>query len=379
MIKKQKILIFSDWFYPGFKAGGPITSIKNLVEHLGEKLEFYVFTSDRDLGEKESYSNVELNKWIEVQGGSVYYCSPQNYSQKCLNSEIENISPDVIYINGVFSSQYSIQPLFVSRKYKRIKTIVAPRGMFNEGALKLKGLKKQLFLKLAKLIGLYRNVTWHSTSNSETYRIKQVISSEAVVFEVKNLISKMVGFNEVKPFKERLKFVSVGRVSPVKNTLFLLEILKEVKVSGKQISIDFIGLIEDEIYYKECLAVVAEIENIEVNFIGDISPFELQEKWKEYDLFLSPTLNENFGHAIVEAISHHLIVMLSDQTPWNGINEYNCGWALPLEPKIWISTLERYLNLELEAVVGMRHASAEFLEKEIDVELDKKMYLELFS
>lgn len=36
----SKVLIFIDWFAPGYKAGGPITSNVNIVEHLSDKLDF---------------------------------------------------------------------------------------------------------------------------------------------------------------------------------------------------------------------------------------------------------------------------------------------------------------------------------------------------
>jgi hypothetical protein len=44
----SKVLIFIDWFAPGYKAGGPITSNVNIVEHLSDKLDFYVITSSFD-------------------------------------------------------------------------------------------------------------------------------------------------------------------------------------------------------------------------------------------------------------------------------------------------------------------------------------------
>ena len=41
-----KIVVFIDWYKPAYKAGGPISSIYNLIELLGDEMEFYVVTSD---------------------------------------------------------------------------------------------------------------------------------------------------------------------------------------------------------------------------------------------------------------------------------------------------------------------------------------------
>jgi len=33
----KKILVLQDWYYPGFKAGGPIKSIRNIVNNLKDE------------------------------------------------------------------------------------------------------------------------------------------------------------------------------------------------------------------------------------------------------------------------------------------------------------------------------------------------------
>ena len=45
--KRQKILMFTDWYEPGFKAGGPIQACKNVVSLLKDKYDFFIFCSDR--------------------------------------------------------------------------------------------------------------------------------------------------------------------------------------------------------------------------------------------------------------------------------------------------------------------------------------------
>ena len=45
---KPKVLIFIDWYKPGFKAGGPIQSVSNIVSQLGKDYEFYIITRDTD-------------------------------------------------------------------------------------------------------------------------------------------------------------------------------------------------------------------------------------------------------------------------------------------------------------------------------------------
>src|SRR5690606_22656373 len=48
-------------------------------------------------------------------------------------------------------------------------------------------------------------------------------------------------------------------------------------------------------------------------------------------LFLFPTLGENFGHVILEALTAGCPVLISDRTPWRNLKQMEVGWDIPLE------------------------------------------------
>jgi hypothetical protein len=71
-----KLLIFTDWFTPGYKAGGPVRSLLNLTRGLQEEVDIYVFTSNKDLGAKEPYPDIPANEWVTFEGEiRVFYSS----------------------------------------------------------------------------------------------------------------------------------------------------------------------------------------------------------------------------------------------------------------------------------------------------------------
>ena len=50
----------------------------------------------------------------------------------------------------------------------------------------------------------------------------------------------------------------------------------------------------------------------------------------KYDVFYFPTKSENFGQVIWESLSSGCPVLISDQTPWNNIENHRVGWVRSL-------------------------------------------------
>ena len=88
---------------------------------------------------------------------------------------------------------------------------------------------------------------------------------------------------------------------------------------------------ENNAYWEECQQLIAELpKNITVKYAGELPHHELEKLIVAHHAFILPTRGENFGHAIFESLSAGCPVLISDQTPWNGLEQANAGWALPL-------------------------------------------------
>lgn len=72
------ILTFIGSYLPGYKAGGPVRTIVNMVDSLADDHLFKIITIDRDLGDKQSYSNIKINEWNQMGQALVYYSEPTN-------------------------------------------------------------------------------------------------------------------------------------------------------------------------------------------------------------------------------------------------------------------------------------------------------------
>lgn len=140
------ILCVTDYYLPGMRAGGLISSIAGLREVLRDKAKIFIFTRSRDLGERGPYANVIPNLWIETEAGSVFYADNHTFNLKGLKSAISSQNFDAIYLNSFFSPYGSIFPLidrrFISGTALSLPVVVAPRGEFSPAALSMKSLKK---------------------------------------------------------------------------------------------------------------------------------------------------------------------------------------------------------------------------------------------
>ena len=145
---KKTILCFVDHYLPGYKAGGPIQSIANLVENLGDEFEFYIICNDRDQLDRQPYANVKIDEWNVVSKARVFYASSKNLSIKGITKLLNETKYDLLYFNSFFSFKFTVLPLVIYKFFLPFvkPCIIAPRGEFSLGALKLKHIKKNLFI-----------------------------------------------------------------------------------------------------------------------------------------------------------------------------------------------------------------------------------------
>ena len=69
----KKILVLVPGYLPGFKSGGPVRTVANMVEALGNEISFSVVCLDRDLGDTASYTSIDKNTWNQQGQASVFY------------------------------------------------------------------------------------------------------------------------------------------------------------------------------------------------------------------------------------------------------------------------------------------------------------------
>lgn len=379
-ISKPKIAILIDWYIPGTKAGGPVRSIFSLCEILKSEFDICIFTSNHDLGSTKSYEGIKADEMFERDGIKyIYFSSDQSVSERIIQ-KVNEFSPSIIYLNSFWSYPFSIS-IVRAKQQKRIQApvLLAPRGMLGSGALSLKSFKKQLYLFYARVSGVYHHITFHASNEQEKNAIlKQFPRSK--IFTVPNINSGKTLEHQRKKEKGELNLFYLSRIARVKNLHFALNILTQIPSSLK-ITYDIYGNQEDAEYWNECMAIIQKLpENVQVNYKKELSFTEVQKVISEYHALFLPTLNENFGHSIVESLLSGCSVICSDQTPWNDMEKHHAGFAISLQDEAGFKRAITLLAEEDQNEFNGRSKEAiNYISSKLDLVRNTGLYKKMFN
>lgn len=334
-MNKPIVLVFVAYYLPGFKSGGPVRTISNMVARLGDRFDFRIVTSDRDARESVPYGNIAINSWNSVGNAQVFYASPRQLSLARAATLIANTPHDVLYLNSFFNFTFTVRPL-IARKLgliPRRPVVLAPRGEFSSGALGLKSRKKKMYLAVAKAFRLYSDLTWHASSELEANDIRAVMGVDGQRIAIAPNLSvvpaeKACVLPETGQSVGKLRVCFVSRISPKKNLDFALQVLKR---TSADVELDIFGAIGDERYWSRCRELISQMPTrVVARYCGGVDHETVLSILPQYDLFVLPTLGENFGHAIFESLAAGTPVLISDTTPWRDLQRAGVGWDFGL-------------------------------------------------
>ena len=350
--KTVGVLAFTGHYLPGYKGGGPIKTIANLLANTSKEVKYSLITKDRDLGDTEPYTTVQPGQWNQVNGTPVFY------SQTGIKGFIQILKIliareyDAVYLNSFFSVRFSFFPLLLTRLLGQ-KAVLGPRGEFSEGALSLKAGKKNAFIRVYKLLRLHKRILFQASSEFEAEDIRRTLGNGVDIWVAEDIGSQDFA-NVVLPKDEHtLKAVFVSRISPKKNLLGAIEMLAEAR---EPVVYDIYGPKEDEQYWAACHEAIQSLpSHIQVNHKGALSPQEVVNTIAGYDVFFMPTKGENYGHVIAEALCAGLPLVIADTTPWRDLQDKGIGWDLPLvNPEAFASALDELAVMSPEEHLRMR-------------------------
>jgi glycosyltransferase involved in cell wall biosynthesis len=363
-----KIFIVADWYLPGYKAGGIVTAVANVVEFIGDAFDLFVFTRDSDLTSACRYPGIRQNEWTEVGKARVLYTRDLSFSH--LRRRILEVQPEIIYLNSFFST-LTVKTLCLRKLglLPACAVVLAPRGEFSPGALRIKRWRKWICRTTALRAGLYGGLIWQASSQLEQDHIAAELGTAQlrdpcihVAWDLPSPDWLQATKGPPKSLKSTgARFLLISRISRMKNILFAIELLSSLI---GHVEFDVYGPIDDAGYWEQCQKRMESLpDNVTVRFCDAIPRELVPNVAANHDFFLMPTRGENFGYVILEAMAAGCPVILSDLTPWRGATDRGVGWSLPLEDReLWRSVLQQCIDMEQQTYTQFSLRAREFVQ-----------------
>ena len=284
----KKVLLIGP-FPPLYSYGGPTKSIQGLYNVLNTKsIQCSVLSPSREL---------KGNKIIieEIDNKILF---SNNFYIDILKSLKNN---KIMWFNSFF--EFKLIWLLFLNSFLQFNLIVSPRGQLSHNAIYTsKPLFKFIFIKFVSFFN--KSIYFHSTSKEESKEIKKYFRN-ARIKEISNISSNEF-FNNSCVNK---KFIFYSRIHKKKGLDILLSTIQKYNI---KIELDIYGFIEDKDYWKKCEKYINDIKG--VNYMGSLDDGDITKLNNKYSFFILPTLNENFGHVIIELLSIGCIPILSKNT-----------------------------------------------------------------
>jgi glycosyltransferase involved in cell wall biosynthesis len=235
---------------------------------------------------------------------------------------------DIYHSNGLWMHINHITPK-IARAKKR-PYIISPHGMLFPEALHRSYTKKWPLIKLWFGNDIARATTIHATCQSEADAVGafgyhgriDIIPNLTVI---PDYTSQVYAAKSATIAREPRHIGFLGRLHPVKGIEHLIQGLA-MSGSGNSMQLDIIGMGEQS--YVDSLKKLASDLGLadNVNIVGFVDGRAKFEALARLSALFVPSDFENFGMIVPEALVVGTTVMASTGTPWQELNDRDCGW-----------------------------------------------------
>lgn len=339
--------------------GGPSKSVLGLATALarnGESVE--LLTTDPGPGWDRTEGNLEIRTFHRAWPGSV--CPSPG-----LRAYLKNVSADVIHHHSIWLR--TLHYAHKAAQRTRASLVVSPRGMMDPWAWNHHSRKKALARAVIHP-GAFEAVDgWHATSQEEFDALRSLgfrqpvcVAPNGVSAPTAESIAEAAAYwHEVMPAsRERPVALFYSRFHRKKRLIELIDAWLEC--GPRDWILLVVGIPED--YTPEMI----EDYVLRAGHTGQVRAYDGAGRPPPYaiaSLFLLPSHGENFGLSIAEALAHGVPALVTDTTPWSGLNRTGSGWCVPwpdFAATIRTATSEGVDSLRFRGSVAQRWVLREY-------------------
>ena len=265
----------------------------SLFNRINEKIEIFVIYTSRDIysdGRNSDFISGQMNfKHVFLENTSTINRLKQ------LKKIYQSNKWDEVIVSG-WDSKESIFSLFLSSKEKT--SLICESSVYESKLIGIKGVIKRCLLTHVSKVYV------PGIANGEIFKLLNFQGK--IVYTGSCGILNYVPQPAYNPKKTVKNFVYVGRLIPVKNLEFLVNVFNELP--DLELNIIGEGILKDKLQ---------SIAKDNIHFLGYINNKELSKYYQENDVFVLPSLSESWGLVVEEALNNGLPVIVSDRVGCN--------------------------------------------------------------
>lgn len=362
---KPTILVITGGYFPGKDFGGIATSRYNFSEAMGDEFDIAIVTRDHDYKTTERYTDIQPG-WNTLGKARVWYCSDYEFKTETFDKLIEETKPIVIYASGTITSYFSHNKYaFKSARKHKLPILLTPDGDVCKNAMHMKKLKKLIAVILCRLKRAFRGVWFQATAEEELKNLPKYLGvSKKRITLLPNLPYIFPARTNYHKTPSSLKVVFSARIHPKKNLHFAIQTVCKMK---SQVQMDIYGPMENAEYWKECLQLINNApKNVKIEYKGRLEADEAKKIAMNYDCYFLPTVSENYGYTIEEALLCGCPTVISlGTTPWDDLHGV-AGFAGDLQDQdAFVSELEKIAKMDDSAYQNYCSHIAEYMENKL--------------
>lgn len=360
--------------------GGPAKSVPLLVKYLElDDIENVIFTIE--LKKNESNNLLEENN-LNVKKFPLIGPQKIKYS-KGLYTAIESslVKDSIIHVHSLWNYP-SFIAYRIAKKYN-IPLVVSVRGTMYTWALEQRKYMKKFAMALFQKKMLQYASSIHITEKNESKALKKLgiynnclLVPNGIELEKKFDKINVSLLKKINYSNDKFYIMFLGRIVHNKGIHYLINSYIKLQNNYANVEILIVGGVEEKKYYNSL------IKSNGVHFLGILDGIDKHTIFEISSLFVLPSLGENFGMSIAEAMSYKLPVVTTTGTPWESLKNQKAGWWIELNQENVDSAIEEALNLSKDELKYMGEKSYEIIKDFTWTKQSKKMkkyYLELLG
>lgn len=351
----MRILHITPSYYPATHWGGPIFSLRTLVQGLARTPDAQVRVITTDTSGPAPRHPLPRGHMVFPPGYDVHFSRRMagvSIAPGLLWQLGRGLAwADVVHLTGTYS--FPTLPTLLATRLADKPLVWSPRGAlqasYEWSGARRRRLKRAWELACRALAGT--RCVLHATAPAEEAASRALLGpiSTCVIPNGVDIPAQM----PIRRYKPEgvLRLLYLGRLDPkkgIENLFQSLALLSEVPLTLKLCGTGAPA------YVMSLRALARELRiSHQLEFTGHVDAERKNAAFQMCDVCVLPSHSENFGMALAEALGHGLPVIASRSTPWEAVETRQCGLWRDNAPQSLAAAIARIADMDLQAM-GIR-------------------------